>query len=64
MSEGDKECAYLTFYKYTNGPLVVTVFQRSLQVAEFQISFGVAVKDVDTDGVFQEQCVITKRTQT
>lgn len=30
MSEGDKECAYLTLCKHTNGTLVVTVFRGLL----------------------------------
>lgn len=52
MSEGDKECAYLTFYKHTNGTLAMTVFQRALQVAECHISFGVAAVDVAIEMVY------------
>lgn len=52
MSEGDKECAYLTFYKHANGTLAMTVFQRALQVAECQISFGMTAVDVDIEMVY------------
>lgn len=51
MSGGDKECAYLTFSKHTNGTLVATVFQRCLQVAEFLTCFGEAARDVDVEMV-------------
>lgn len=51
MSEGDKVRAYLTLYKHTNGTLVATVLQRSLQVTEFQLSLVVAAKDADVETV-------------
>lgn len=51
MSEGEKECAYLAFCKHTNGTLVATVFQRSLQAAEFPIGSGLPAKGVDVEMV-------------
>lgn len=58
MSQGDKVRAYLTFYKHTHGTLVATVFQRSLQVAEFQIGFGVAAKGVEAEMVYSKSRVL------
>ena len=57
MSGGDKECAYLTFSKHTNGTLVATVFQRPLPVAEFLTCFGEAAPDGDVEMVHSGRCV-------